>query len=891
MRKSVIFGLLILVILIGGIISILFVGADKYQFLSKSELKINKSEYIIFCPNKNCNYASSDIKKLDAGVYSVKLTEKEFKNMQKDKKIKIYEQKKYTLFLQNSTKIINATSTWNLKLQDINLTGAGQTICIIDTGVNYSHPDLGNGYGPNYKILAGYDVVYGPLGYDFDDGEGHGTHVAGIAAANGIIKGAALGANLVIIAAFTYGPDVFYTADLILALDQCIDNATRYNISVISMSLGGGQNNSFCDNEDPAFSAKIQEAIDKNISVVIATGNINGGYTNAVAGISDPACFENVTRVGATNKEDTYASYGFRNSNFSDILFAPGTSINSTSRSLSYEEKSGTSMATPHVAGAIAIINQYLALTGRTRTPKQIVAIFNNSGKRIYDSASGINYSRIDVYSAIDYLEIPAINYSGSTLASGGIIKGNSILVNVSASDLGFKNLSINLYNSSGLVNSSNTSLTNLQTNFTNLADGMYFFNATVYDIWGNMNFTQTRNITLNNIPSLNIIYPINNTWYNGAKFNTSLDVSGSCSFSLNNQANITMNALNSTSFSFVNLSIAETLTNSTYNVTFHCNDTLGNSNHSSLIFFGVEKTPPVLVSTSVSKSSSSAIVYYNSNESISASVNYGSDFSLGNIASNIEFSDSSSITLSSLSASTLYYYNLTICDQAQNCVTNGTYNFTTDAAPPSSSSGGGGSGSSTTVAKTYLVSEKQALLGYTRDLKTNEVLSFSSSSASSEISSSSTGSASLSNSVKGHTLTINKVGSTFVNLTLRSNPINVILYVGEEKKINTTSDYYDFYLKLNSIKASKANITIKEIHEEIITRNKTIISNETISNVSLTAGEDKNNSPSVDFSKLKIYFVIAVIIIILFILYKTLFRKVEVKTKKRSFMMICHIL
>ena len=68
-------------------------------------------------------------------------------------------------------------------------------------------------------------------------------------------------------------------------------------------------------------------------------------------------------------------------------------------------------MATPHVAGAFALLNQYLQLTGRTRTPQQIESILNATGKQIDDSGSLRNYSRIDIYAAVDSIEIPLVYF------------------------------------------------------------------------------------------------------------------------------------------------------------------------------------------------------------------------------------------------------------------------------------------------------------------------------------------------------------------------------------------------------------------------------------------------------------------------------------------------
>jgi hypothetical protein len=132
------------------------------------------------------------------------------------------------------------------------------------------------------------------------------------------------------------------------------------------------------------------------------------------------------------------------------------------------------------------------------------------------------------------------------------------------------------------------------------------------------------------------------------------------------------------------------------HNVTFYANDTSGNTATPASVTFTVDTTAPNLNSTSSSVTASSATISYSANESVNASVSYGtSSTSLTSAATATSYATSGTITLSSLSASTTYYYNITICDQAANCLTNGTYNFTTSAS--GGSGGGGGSGGLTT--------------------------------------------------------------------------------------------------------------------------------------------------------------------------------------------------
>lgn len=412
--------------------------------------------------------------------------------------------------LQDSVPLVNATATWPIQENTFNLTGEGQTICIIDTGVNYSHPDLGGVYGNNtdlgVKIIGGVDFCADDVGCtttddDPMDVQGHGTHVTGIAAANGtILKGVAPGAKVIMIKAAN-STGTFWDDDLEKAIDWCNDNRTLYNISVISMSLGGGLNSTQCDSSD-ALANEINDAVGNNISVVVASGN--SGSTSQIAG---PACITNATPVGGSDKSD--AMYGSGNRNALVQLLAPGVSINSTSTdtdsSTGYVLKTGTSMSTPHVAGAIAILNQYKTLEKNyTMTPAETEFALNESGKIIYDSGSGLNYSRIDIYSAI--LEIdetaPTLNVISPAAFSSNTSSNQSFLAN--ATDLlQLSNITFSIWNSSGLVNrtaftaSSNDLIS--QINLT-LENGTYTWNFQTSDAEGNVNTSSNRTIAIGNI-------------------------------------------------------------------------------------------------------------------------------------------------------------------------------------------------------------------------------------------------------------------------------------------------------------------------------------------------------------------------------------------------------
>ncbi len=171
-------------------------------------------------------------------------------------------EKERKIFLQDSISVINATNAHNLTYNGFNLTGSGRTICIIDTGINSSHPALGGCYGNNNassacKITGGWDYC-ADNGANCatednvpDDINGHGTHVSGITAANGTIKGIAPEARIVMLKACNSSGSCF-DSDIAASINWCIGNATKYNISVISMSLGGELYTNYCNDDSIA---------------------------------------------------------------------------------------------------------------------------------------------------------------------------------------------------------------------------------------------------------------------------------------------------------------------------------------------------------------------------------------------------------------------------------------------------------------------------------------------------------------------------------------------------------------------------------------------------------------------------------------------------------------
>ncbi|MFM8563254.1 MAG: S8 family serine peptidase [Acidimicrobiia bacterium] len=208
--------------------------------------------------------------------------------------------------------------------------GQGVTAYIVDTGVNRSHSEFAG------RLVSGFDVV-NPSG-NADDCNGHGTHVAATVA--GASFGVARAATIVPVRVLDcLGGGT--TAGVISGLDWVVEHHQTGVPAVLNMSLGGG------------YSAALNTAVDRvvadGVTVVVAAGN-----ENADACRRSPASAATAITVGATTSSDTRASY----SNIGPCLdlFAPGSSIVSAwiGGSQSTNTLSGTSMASPHVAGAVA---------------------------------------------------------------------------------------------------------------------------------------------------------------------------------------------------------------------------------------------------------------------------------------------------------------------------------------------------------------------------------------------------------------------------------------------------------------------------------------------------------------------------------------------------------
>ena len=313
----------------------------------------------------------------------------------------IYPDRKVHALLANSVPLIHASDVW--QLQDSNgnnLTGEGVLVAVLDTGVDYMHPDLGGGFGPEYKVVGGYDFV-NEDGDPMDD-NGHGTLVSGIVAANGNLKGVAPDANLLAYKVLDKRGSG-YESDVIAGMEKAIEDGA----AIMSMSFG------FSGSSIP-LKLYIDYAIVHGVIVVAAAGNDGPGFGT----INSPASYESVIAVGDTidesilvvqtlEKFDQNASQLSANKTLESqpMKFSPHTSVTGeiAYAGLGYPENFSSANTT--FTGKVALIKRGI-LTFEMKVKNAFNA--GATGAIIFNNQSGylrgtlINKSEIPAVSILD---------------------------------------------------------------------------------------------------------------------------------------------------------------------------------------------------------------------------------------------------------------------------------------------------------------------------------------------------------------------------------------------------------------------------------------------------------------------------------------------------------
>lgn len=255
--------------------------------------------------------------------------------------------------------------------------------CVIDTGYNYGHPDL-----PSSGV-TGY--AFSGHGSWSTDGNGHGTHVAGTIAAVGgnnigvvgVNRSAKLGLHIVKI--FNDSGKWTTASNLIQAIQSC-KNA---GASVVNMSLGGSSSSTTESNAMTNF-------YNGGMLLVAAAGNAG------TSAFSYPASYSAVMSVAAVNSSKVRASFSQYNSQVE--ISGPGVSVNSTYKNSTYASLSGTSMASPHVAGVAALVWSQHRTCSAAKIRAALNATAEDRGTAGRDTQYG--WGIVRAKAAVDYLNI-----------------------------------------------------------------------------------------------------------------------------------------------------------------------------------------------------------------------------------------------------------------------------------------------------------------------------------------------------------------------------------------------------------------------------------------------------------------------------------------------------
>ncbi|MBL8631486.1 MAG: S8 family serine peptidase [Rhodospirillaceae bacterium] len=324
--------------------------------------------------------------------------------------------------LNKTTPFVNADIAWAEGYR-----GQGQTVAILDTGINASHEMfrgriVAEACFSDGSIASFYESlcpnklkrVIGPGSASLCPGGRagsggvceHGSHVAGIAMGDNTssterLRGVAPDAGVIPIQVFTRSVGCesclgAFTSDLVAAMDWVISNTATYNIVAVNMSLGSSTAYlGYCNGA--VLESAVVTLRTMNVISVIASGN--GGYTGFM---SFPACIKDSFSVGSIN----IAAVSSYFSNVSALLdiFAPGEIVRSATygSSSAYAIYSGTSMATPHVTGAVAVLRSKMP----TATAAQVEYALRTSGPKVKGASWSWSTPRLDVKGALDVVGV-----------------------------------------------------------------------------------------------------------------------------------------------------------------------------------------------------------------------------------------------------------------------------------------------------------------------------------------------------------------------------------------------------------------------------------------------------------------------------------------------------
>ncbi|MFN7875022.1 MAG: S8 family peptidase [Pirellula sp.] len=315
---------------------------------------------------------------------------------------------------------------WNNVRSQFGLTGQGQTVAIIDSGIAYNHLALGGGYGASHRVVGGWDFAENDSN-PFDDAPAgyHGTHVAGIVGANqGSQQGVAPNVDFVALRTFT-DTGQGQMAWVESALQWVYDNRNTFEnpITTVNLSLGASWNSSTL----PSWATLEDELMRLNqAGIVVVASAGNSFQLNPTPGLAYPAVSPYVIPVASVDADGALSGFSQRDSR---VIAAPGRNIMSTVPDhfwgadgvfADWARASGTSMAAPYISGASVLIREAMELVGVENINTQ--SIYNtlmSTANSIFDPITNQTYKSLDLDNAI--ASILPVDEIGGTLETGRV--------------------------------------------------------------------------------------------------------------------------------------------------------------------------------------------------------------------------------------------------------------------------------------------------------------------------------------------------------------------------------------------------------------------------------------------------------------------------------------